>query len=768
MSPRERAAPDRLLLQFAPLIYVAWSDGALTGEELAQIEERLTRFDHKSDELVALLHRWLNPADPPTPSDLNGLLELMRRAAAGKKLKKKRKLSLEEIGRALGGNGKTDEVLTPELQALRSLEAVLGVDNAEALNAILAAPHERFALAEKPFDIEALRRYQLGDRLEIRERVQPILTAPECALDPSVPYQDFRARVLECTQWLTQHGLGMLAVPEQYGGAGRIAHSIYTFETIAFHDLSLLVKYGVHFGLFGGSVLQLGTARHHEKYLKAIGTLQLPGCFAMTETGHGSNVRDIETTATYDPFVREFIIHTPHERARKDYIGNAALHGQMATVFAQLEVAGERHGVHALLVPIRDAQGNLMRGVRIEDCGLKAGLNGVDNGRIYFDQVHVPRENLLNRFADVTEDGVYTSAIPSASRRFFTMLGTLVAGRISIACASCSVAKLALTIAARYVARREQFGPEGEDEVPVLAYQVVQRRLLPRIATAYALDAALHGLVLRYDGATEDDQRDIEVLAASLKAYASRFALDTVQECRELCGGAGYMFPNRFGTLRDDLDIFTTFEGANPVLEQLAAKGLLTDFREQFGEMRFWSIARFVTARASTAVAELNPIITRRTTPEHLRDPEFHDNAFRFREQHLLNGVARRLKARIDEGDDSFDAMNACQEHLVTLAQAHAERVLFEALQARTDACPDKKVKSVLAALLRVYALAAIDHDRGWYLESGYVEQVKSKAIRRELLDQCKQLAPSAVALVDAFGIPDALVRAPLAVRTAG
>jgi acyl-CoA oxidase len=261
--------------------------------------------------------------------------------------------------------------------------------------------------------------------------------------------------------------------------------------------------------------------------------------------------------------------------------------------------------------------------------------------------------------------------------------------------------------------------------------------------------------------------RDIEVLAASLKAYASRLALQTVQDCRELCGGAGYLFENRFSTLREDTDIFTTFEGANPVLQQLAAKGLLTDFREQFGEMRFWSIARFVTARASTAVAELNPIITRRTTPEHLRDPEFHDNALRFREQHLLGTVARRLKARIDEGDDSFEAMNACQDHLLVLADAHAERVILDAMLAKTRACPDKKLRTVLSDLTTLFALDAIERDRGWFLESGYIEQVKSKAIRRELVEQCARRAPSAVALVDAFGIPDALVRAPLAGRAA-
>ena len=143
----------------------------------------------------------------------------------------------------------------------------------------------------------------------------------------------------------------------------------------------------------------------------------------MTETGHGSNVQALRTTATYDPDTQEFVVNTPDDDARKDYIGNAARDGRLAVVFAQLITGGEERGVHALLVPIRDESGEPCDGVRIEDCGAKLGLNGVDNGRIWFDQVRVPRENLLDKLAQVHEDGTYFSPIENPTRRFFTMLG---------------------------------------------------------------------------------------------------------------------------------------------------------------------------------------------------------------------------------------------------------------------------------------------------------------------------------------------------------
>src|SRR6185295_9821939 len=241
----------------------------------------------------------------------------------------------------------------------------------------------------------------------------------------------------------------------------------------------------------------------------------------------------------------DFELHTPDEMARKDWIGNAARDGRMATVFAQLEVDATPHGVHAFLVPIRGEGGSPLPGVTIEDCGRKGGLLGVDNGRLTFDRVRVPRESLLNRFADVDEWGVYTSPIASPGRRFFTMLGTLVAGRISVAAASLSAAKSGLAIAVRYAVERRQFGPSDAPETALLDYPHHQRRLLPRLATAYAIDFAHKDLVARYLARTERDAREVESWAAGLKAYASRFAVDTLQVCRECCGGQGYLTVNR-------------------------------------------------------------------------------------------------------------------------------------------------------------------------------------------------------------------------------
>src|SRR3954453_8206720 len=334
-----------------------------------------------------------------------------------------------------------------------------------------------------------------GEHAQIRDRVRMWLSTPGNAAPAALPMEEHRAQVLDWARELASDGDPAMGFPVEYGGQDAVARSIASFETLAYGDLSLLVKCGVQFGLFGGAVLHLGTERHHERYLRAITSMELIGCFAMTETGHGSNVQALRTTATYDPETQEFVVHTPDEDARKDYIGSAARDGRIAAVFAQLVVGGEERGVHALLVPLRDDDGTALPGIRLEDCGAKLGLDGVDNGRIWFDQVRVLRENLLDRYATVSEEGVYHSDIESPTKRFFTMLATLIQGRISVCGAAINASKVALAIAVRPALTRRQFGPPDGEEVTLMTFRTHQRRLLPHLAHTYGLHFAQEQLV---------------------------------------------------------------------------------------------------------------------------------------------------------------------------------------------------------------------------------------------------------------------------------
>ncbi len=201
-----------------------------------------------------------------------------------------------------------------------------------------------------------------GPHADIKDRVRRLLSDPAFAYpDPSVSNAEYRETVLRWTQLLADQGIGALAYPEWAGGDGDIAKFIAAFETIATHDLSLVVKYGVQFGLWGGSVNALGSDEQRRELLPQIGTLELPGAFAMTERGHGSNVRELETTATLDRATDEWVIQTP-DATTTTRSGSATRPStaSMATVFAQLVIDGEDYGVHAFVVPIRDADGDAM------------------------------------------------------------------------------------------------------------------------------------------------------------------------------------------------------------------------------------------------------------------------------------------------------------------------------------------------------------------------------------------------------------------------
>ncbi|WP_112248364.1 acyl-CoA dehydrogenase family protein [Kribbella monticola] len=601
---------------------------------------------------------------------------------------------------------------------------------------------------------------------------------------------EYRDEVLAMLQQITADGHPGRGFPKEYGGQGDLGGFIAGFETLAFGDLSLMVKAGVQFGLFAGAILHLGTTRHHEEYLADAINGQLLGCFAMTETGHGSNVQALGTTATYDPATEEFVVHTPHEGARKDYIGNAARHGRMAAVFAQLVVGGESHGVHCLLVPIRSLDGDPLPGVTLSDCGPKLGLNGVDNGRIVFDHVRVPRTALLDRYAQVDAQGTYTSEIENPDRRFFTMLGTLVQGRVSVGGAAINASKVALTIAVRYAGRRRQFGAPGSaDEALLLDYRMHQRRLLPLLARTYALHFAQAELVEEFvrlfgearDGAAENDEHDrraLEAQAAGTKALGTWHATETIQMCREACGGAGYLAENRLAALKADTDVFTTFEGDNTVLLQLVAKGLLTNYRESFGKLDPLGTARFIAAQAVEIAVEktalrslaerLRDVVPNRNDAADpdagLRDDAYHCGMLRFREEHMLAGVARRLKAGIDSGMEPFEVFNRCQDHVIAAGRAHVDRVVLEAFLAGVQRAPAGEVRERLKELYDLHALATIEAERAWYMEHGRLSGPRSKAITALVNELCAQVRPYAGDLVDAFGVPGAAVDVPMVV----
>ncbi len=637
--------------------------------------------------------------------------------------------------------------------------------------------------------VNALRLILDGRWGAMRERVRTQLNTPAWAMPTEVvPMADYRGRTTAQLLDLLRADWTEAGFSAEPGDRGDLGGSLTFFETLGHVDLSLFVKLGVQIGLFGGAIAGLGTQRHHSAFLPAIAAGDLLGCFAMTESGGGSDVANLATTATYDPRTDEIEVHTPTASARKDYIGNAARDGTMAAVFAQLVVAGTGHGVHCVLVPIRDEDGEALPGVTLSDCGPKMGLPGVDNGRIIFDRVRVPRANLLDRFGEIDDEGNYRSSVDNDSRRFFSMLGTLVRGRVSVGAAAGAATRSGLTLAVRYAMRRTQFQrPGAGGGVPLLDYATHRRRLLVPLVRSYALALAtnaliedLHELEQEQAGGSADvDEariRRLEERAASLKIANTAHATQALQACREACGGAGYMWENRFGAWKNDTDVFTTFEGDNTVLLQLVAKGLLTNYRDSFESFDTGEMIRFMARNVAGTVIERafgGSIVSRllagapgRDADDALSDRGGQLAFFSDRDSHTTASLAARMRARAEEfAADPIGVLNEVQPHMLAAAWAHIDRLLLEALAAATEECEAGPGRELLGLVCDLFVHATVETNAAWFLEHGRISAKQSKDVSRRVDELCAELAPHAGTLVDAFGIADAWLACPLLER---
>ncbi|KAG2324078.1 hypothetical protein Bca52824_006806 [Brassica carinata] len=406
------------------------------------------------------------------------------------------------------------------------------------------------------------------------------------------------------------------------------------YEVCGMYDYSLSAKLGVQFLLWGNAVKFFGTKRHHEKWLKDTENYLVKGCFAMTELGHGSNVRGIETVTTYDTRTEEFVINTPCESAQKYWIGEAATHATHAIVISQLEINGTNQGIHVFVAQVRDQDGNICPNIRIADCGHKIGVNGVDIGRIWyythnlmlvncilyvgciihqrlnyayrFDNFRIPRENLLNSVADVSSDGQYVSTIKNPdqvtarnqfqNKTLYCFLWScsetnvfnfifrdlehswpLTCGRVTIAATAIYSAKIGLAVAIRYSLSRRAFSDVANGpEVLLLDYPSHQRRLLPLLAKTNAMSFAANDMKMTYVKRTPETNKEIHVVSSGLKAVLTWHNMRTLQECREACGGPGVKTENRVGHIKGDYDAQTTFEGDNNILMQQVSYGPLS------------------------------------------------------------------------------------------------------------------------------------------------------------------------------------------------
>ncbi|XP_067591084.1 peroxisomal acyl-coenzyme A oxidase 3 isoform X6 [Pseudorca crassidens] len=507
-------------------------------------------------------------------------------------------------------------------------------------------------------------------------------------------------------------------------------------QCLGMYDWSLATKFFLHTLTFGSAIYSSGSERHF-KYLPKIFNMEIFGCFALTEVSHGSNTKAMRTTAHYDPTTEELIIHSPDFEAAKFWVGNLGKTATHAVVFAQLYTpGGQCHGLHPFVVQIRDPKTLLpMPGVMVGDIGRKLGQNGLDNGFAMFHKVRIPRQDLLNRSGDITPEGTYVTHVKDARQHFSESLGSLSSGRVAIAGMSVVNLKLAVSIALRFSATRRQFGPTDEEEVLVLEYP---------------MQAELG--------------REIHALASAGKPLASWTAQRGIQECREACGGHGYLAMNRLGDLRDDNDPNCTYEGDNNVLLQQTSNyllGLLVR-RDQDG-------ARIESPLKTVDFLEAYPNLLghgfEASSPEDCLDSSVPLAAYEWLVCYLLRESYQKLNQEKQSGSNDFEARNNCQVYCCRpLALAFLELTVVRRFHEHVHQ-PDvpPPLRAVLGRLSALYALWSLNQHTALLYRGGYFSgEQAGKMVENAILALCAQLKDDAVALVDVIAPPDSILNSPI------
>uniref|UniRef100_A0A8C6LR41 Acyl-coenzyme A oxidase n=1 Tax=Nothobranchius furzeri TaxID=105023 RepID=A0A8C6LR41_NOTFU len=516
----------------------------------------------------------------------------------------------------------------------------------------------------------------------------------------------------------------------------------------------------LHLVMFLPTLLNQATPEQMERFFMLTWNLDIIGTYAQTEMGHGTHLRGLETTATFDPATQEFVLNSPTVSSIKWWPGGLGKSSNHAIVIAQLYSLGNCHGLHAFIVPIRDMSTHQpLPGIVVGDIGPKFGFSEVDNGFLKLENVRIPRENMLMKYAKVEADGSYVK--PPSSKLTY---GTMVFVRSIIVGESARALAKSTTIAIRYSAVRHQSEIRpGEPEPQILDYQTQQYKLFPLLATAYAFSFVgqyMSKIYHRISGDINDgdfsELPELHALSAGLKAFTTWVANSGIEVCRMSCGGHGY---SRSSALPDIYVAFTptcTYEGENTVMMLQTARYLVKSYRQAKEGQQLSGIVSYLNESQNRrlqpqAVAAQPPVVD-------VNDLSSLVEVYKQRAAILVEMAAKSIHQELQRGKSQEDAWNGSAIELVRASDAHCHYVVVKVFSEKLGEVGDTAIHSVLSTLALLYAMHGIAENSGDFLlvsKSFKMKTCQKHVISVRIKELLSQLRPNAVALVDAFDIHD-------------
>ncbi|CAG9117958.1 unnamed protein product [Plutella xylostella] len=514
----------------------------------------------------------------------------------------------------------------------------------------------------------------------------------------------------------------------------------------------------LHYVMFIPTLMGQATVEQQAYWIGRAFTCSIIGTYAQTELGHGTFIRGLETTATYDPNTKEFVLNSPTLTSYKWWPGGLAHTANYSVVVAQLYTKGKCHGIHPFIVQLRDEETHMpLPGVKVGEIGAKLGMNGTNNGFLGFENVRIPREHMLMKNSKVLEDGTYVNS-PSSKLTY----GTMMFVRVVLVNDMCNYMAKAVTIATRYSAVRRQSQPKpNEPEPQILDYLTQQHKLFIGIASVHAFRSSATWLWEMYNNVTAeldagelDRLPELHALSCCLKAVSTADAAECVERCRLACGGHGYMLSSNLPLTYGLVTAACTYEGENTVLLLQTARFLVKAHQQAAGGHSLTPTVSYIAAVGAGR-----------------RSPPWENTI-----EGILTGFQRvaagkialcvaNIEKRQKNGLPYEDAWNMTSVQLTSASEAHCRAILLQTYYKETEkvsARASPALRPVLLQLVDLYIVYWALQRVGDLLRYTSISERDIEQLQTWYEDLLQKIRPNAVGLVDAFDIRDEILHSTL------